>query len=324
MNLEHILTEWWRIVRGQRLLWYLALIGAVVSGVAEGFAGLTAGLLPYEAISALVSLISTLLSLFSALVSLVLVTAALQIARRAYGRDDVTVTWADIRKNLARLSLRNLGTGVLWALVVAFLIFVFFAVGFFLLIAFGLFASSTVENAAANVEDVVGAFALFGFLTGLCLFFPLLLLALPFMQSTQMAAVLEEERPWAEALREGARLARRKFGSWLAILLVVVLGSLLLNLFLVFPMAFVKNLLLTRSDSVLGRLIAMPLGFYQGMMNFALTLGVFLFWGVTYLHFKESQDALVRAQTDEAAALPQDPSATHGEDEPNPAPSPEG
>ena len=265
-----------------------------------------------------------MLGLFSALVSIVLVTAALQITRRAYGHDDVIVTWADIQKDLARLSLRAFGTAVLWVLVVAFLVFVFFAIGFVLLITFGLFASSVAEGAAANAEEVVGVFAIFGFFIGLCLLFPLLLAALPFIQSTQLAAVLEEERPWGEALKEGVRLARRKFGSWLAALLVVLLGNLLLSLFLTVPATFVRNLLLTRSDSVLGRLLAMPLGFYQGMVNFALTLGALLFLGVAYLHFKEGEDALARAQTDEATALPQDPAATHGEDEPSPAPSPEG
>lgn len=293
MDLDLIFSRWWTAVRNQRLLWWFLLIQAGVSGLMGAGMNLVSTMLTEDAflpqtnpiLAAGLLLGVTLVAILAVVVGFVLPVGTLRIARRVYLRPEVPVTWQDIRPHLFRLILREFGTRMLWAFGLGFL------VGFPLIGA--LILSVIVEMLWQTGSETSGAILGFGamlFSLGLCLLVPFVLLLLPFMQSTQLAAVLEEEYSWTEALSRGFTLGRRKYGSWWLALGVIFLLWLLLILVLILPLTVAENVVdvLLGDVSYAATLVLVPLlNFLQSAISGVLGLAGTLAWGLVYMHLRE-------------------------------------
>ena len=320
MDLDLIFSRWWTAVRNQRLLWWFLLIQAGVSGLMGAGMNLVSTMLTEDAflpqtnpiLAAGLLLGVTLVVILAVVVGFVLPVGTLRIARRVYLRPEVPVTWQNIRPHLFRLILREFGTRMLWAFGLGFL------VGFPLIGA--LILSVIVEMLWQTGSETAGAILGFGamlFFLGLCLLVPLLLLLLPFMQSTQLAAVLEEEYSWTEALSRGFTLGRRKYGSWWLALGVISLLWFLLALVFFLPLAIAANVVeaLLQDTPYVVLMVLAPLNFLQSAISGVLGLAGTLAWGLVYMHLRER--FLEEAPAPPAAAQPPElptPQASEEED----------
>ncbi len=293
MDLDLIFSRWWTAVRSQRLLWWFFLIQAGVSGLMGAGMNLVSTLITEDTtlpqanpiLAAGLLLGVTLVAILAVVVGFVLPVGTLRIARRVYVRPEVPITWRDIRPHLFRLILRDFSTRMLWAFGLGFI------VGFPLIGA--LILSVIVEMLSQTGSETAGAIVGFGamlFFLGLCLLVPFLLLLLPFIQSTMLAAVLEEEYSWTEALARGFTLGRRKYGSWWLALGVLFLLWLLLILVLILPLAVAENVV----DVFLGDVsyaaklvLVFLLNFLQNAISGLLGLAGTLAWGLVYMHLRE-------------------------------------
>ncbi len=320
MDLNLIFSRWWTAVRSQRLLWWFLLIQAGVSGLLGAGTNLVSTLITEDTTLPQVSPILaaglllgfTLILILAIVVGFVVPVGTLRIARRVYVRPEVPITWRDIRPHLFRLILRDFGTRMLWAFGLGFI------VGFPLIGA--LILSVIVEMLSQTGSETAGAIMGFGvlfFFLGLCLLVPLLLLLLPFMQSTRLAAVLEEEHPWTEALSRGFTLGRRKYGSWWLALGVISLLWFLLALVFFLPLAIAANVVeaLLQDVPYVVLMVLTSLSFFQNAISGLLGLAGTLAWGLVYMHLRErlQQEVPAPPATAQPSELPA-PQAPQEED----------